>query len=656
MVAAGTQLSQYRVVRRIGAGGMAEVFLAQVSGAAGFTRPVAIKTIVAAGAAPESISLFLDEARVASLLQHAAIVQTLDLGFQNDTLFIAMEYVPGPPLSRVISELKQHKETMPPHLVAHVGAKIAGALDYAHRRVLAPNGQPIQLVHRDVSPQNILLARSGAVKLTDFGVARASVQTHRTKTGQVRGKAAYMAPEQVRAHPLDGRTDMFALGLVLYEALTGVRPFQRNSDINSMRAIISEDVPPLKSHNANVPEDIDRVITKMLRRIPADRYAHCGEVEEEMLRLLRNHRAIDDEVQALLVRLFGEEQWSDAMPEVEAWQPTIASLDTPVTPRFRSGPLSPEVAALLATPATPADPAAAGLPISAPTAQAVGPASRSSANGRSGLTASAATATRQSGSDVMRGVVEAGASGLSSPISLSSGAIETAIPEGAIPRGPLSPTSTPALLSSPTSLTSPISVVSDVNANRWRIVFLAAAALLIAIAVLAVTRRGERSRPLSAPIEAKGPVAPTLPQVAPARAPEPGTTPPPAANETPPLESTASPPAETAGGERTTRAPRTEPEPRTAKEVKERPARETRGTKKAPEVPAPQEARAAPAQPRIDRDAVITEAFALKTRVASKDKDLAKQIDNMAGELAIGREPTAKDLELLKRARQVAND
>lgn len=227
------------------------------------------------------------------------------------------------------------------------------------------------------------------------------------------------------------------------------------------------------------------------------------------------------------------------------------------------------------------------------------------------------------------------------------------MPEGAIPGGPLSPASTPALLSSPTSLTSPISVVSDVNANRWRVVFLAAAALLIAIAVLAVTRRGERSRPLPAPVEAKGPAAPMLPQVAPARAPEPGATPPPAANEVPPPESTASAPTETLGVERATRP---EPEPRATREVKDRPAREARATKRAPEVPAHSEARAAPAQPRIDRDAVITEAFALKTRVASKDKDLAKQIDNMAGELAIGREPTAKDLELLRRARQVADD
>jgi serine/threonine-protein kinase len=224
------------------------------------------------------MGLFLDEARVASNLAHANIVQTLDLGLESDTLFIAMEYVPGPPLSRVIKELKDRGRLLPPHLVAYIGAKMAHALDFAHRRVTTAQGQPLALVHRDISPQNILVSRSGIVKLMDFGVARASIQMHKTKTGQVRGKAAYMAPEQVRAQALDGRTDMFALGLVLYEMLTAYRPFQRNNEIASMRAIIGEDVPPLADRNPDVPPELAAAVARCLRRPPDERYAHCGEL------------------------------------------------------------------------------------------------------------------------------------------------------------------------------------------------------------------------------------------------------------------------------------------------------------------------------------------------------------------------------------------
>jgi serine/threonine-protein kinase len=357
MVNSDTALGPYRLIRRIGAGGMAEVFLAEKTGAAGFSRHMAVKTILAGGAPQESIGLFLDEARVASALQHPAIVQTLDLGFENDTLFIAMEYVPGPALSRVIQELKTTgRPPLAPHQVAYVGARVASALDFAHRRVTTPLGQPLALVHRDVSPQNILVSRQGLVKLMDFGVARASIQMHKTRTGQVRGKAAYMAPEQVRAQPLDGRTDMFALGLVLYEALTAWRPYQRTNEINSMRAIISEDVPPLRDRNPAVPEALAEVIHRAIRRPIQERFAHCGELEEALLAHLGGHTpsAIERELEALIDKVFGQERYADGSPEVEAWQPTMASLTSPVTPGSKL-PMTPTIANMLgpATPATP---------------------------------------------------------------------------------------------------------------------------------------------------------------------------------------------------------------------------------------------------------------------------------------------------------------
>ena len=349
------QIGQYRIIRRLGAGGMAEVFLAEKAGAAGFSVMVAIKTILAGGAPPDSISLFLDEARVASVLHHSGIVQTLDLGFENETLFIVMEYVAGPPLSRLIFEMKRQKRFLSPHLVAYVGAKIANALDYAHRRVTAPDGRALNLIHRDVSPQNILVTRDAVVKLTDFGVARASIQMHKTKTGQVRGKAAYMAPEQVRAKDLDGRTDMFALGLVLYEALTGVRAYQRKSDIQSMRAILSDKVTPIHDSNPSVPDDLVQVIMKTLEKKPAGRYNHCSELEQALTKTYAHMResAIEKQITDLMDELFGQQKWGEMPdgPSVEAWQPTLnidkdGKVKAPKLNRL-GGDLSPEVAAML---------------------------------------------------------------------------------------------------------------------------------------------------------------------------------------------------------------------------------------------------------------------------------------------------------------------
>jgi serine/threonine protein kinase len=357
MVQTGAQLGPYRLLRRIGAGGMAEVFLGQRIGAEGFARTVAIKTILAIGAEEEGIGLFLDEARVAAYLEHAAIVQTLDLGFENDTLFIVMEYVPGPALSRIIRDFKKSNRFLSPAVVAYVGARVASALDYAHRRATTPDGKLLKLVHRDISPQNIMLTRGGMVKLTDFGVARASVQTHRTRTGQVRGKAAYMAPEQVRAGQLDGRTDVFALGLVLYEALTAIRAYQRKTDIMSMRAILTDELAPIKDANPSVPDELVEVVGRALSKKPEQRFQSAQEMADALARTYkqRSEASIEGEIVAVINELFGPEQYTkdENNTPVEAWQPTITAQaegdggSHPTPHRITGSKLSPKIAALL---------------------------------------------------------------------------------------------------------------------------------------------------------------------------------------------------------------------------------------------------------------------------------------------------------------------
>ncbi len=327
--------------------------MAERQGAQGFARTVAIKTILANGAEEEAVRLFLDEARVAAAVEHGAIVQTFDLGYENETLFIAMEYVAGPTLSRLVRDLKKkHGRLLDPPIVAYIGARVASALDYAHRRATGPDGTPLNLVHRDISPQNILLTRTGLVKLSDFGVARASIQTHKTKTGQVRGKAAYMAPEQVRAKQLDGRTDIFALGLVLFEALTAKRVFHRKGDIQSMRAVLSDPVPSVLHFNPDCPAELDATILRCVEKDPNKRFQNAGEMEQALLQVADKvgSSRIEHQITEIIDEVFGEADMytsSDEGPAVEAWQPTIAAEAIDLKPMKLSGQLDPEVARML---------------------------------------------------------------------------------------------------------------------------------------------------------------------------------------------------------------------------------------------------------------------------------------------------------------------
>jgi serine/threonine protein kinase len=641
LVAEGTQLSQYRIVRRIGAGGMAEVFLAQVSGAAGFTRPVAIKTILAAGAPQESITLFLDEARVASILHHASIVQTLDLGYENETLFIVMEYVPGPPLSRVIHELKVRGRTLPPHVTAYVGAKIAAALDFAHRRVMTASGQPLNLVHRDVSPQNILVTRAGMVKLTDFGVARASIQTHRTKTGQVRGKAAYMAPEQVRAQPLDGRTDMFALGLVLYEALTTTRAFQRKSEIASMRAIINEDVPPIHDRNPDVPKDLAEVITRTLRRPKEERYANCGELEEALMRTIRQlrHSAIEDELSSLLVELFGDEQFTDSMPAVEGWQPTLISGSTPVLPRTKlpSGSLSPELAQLLGqTPPTPITPASStgGSPLRAPLDPPPGAVTQPplrpppGADLKSDAARLRVTVPSRELPHQLPGTIP-----LPTP---------PAIP-GLTPSGSsapatssmASPISVPSLTQIP-SITHPLATQPMLSGppDRGRaktIAWITGGGAALALAAIVASRLATPPEPIEAPVGAE-PKASTPRAVV-------AQPPPKIAQELPPPRREPEPAPEARPIEERRPPKQREPRETRAKEPKEREAAR-------PPPPPPS------ARRQVDKSTLVARVLSLKKR-ATAQPELQKKLGDLANDLLIGREASPEDLELVERAEQM---
>ncbi len=277
---------QLLLLERIAVGGMAEVYRAKSFGTHGFERVVAVKRILASMAEDEEfVRMFVDEARLASSLTHQNIVQIYDFGQQDKLHYIAMEYVAGRDLRTILDRHKKLREPMNPAMACTVIAKVAEALDYAHRK-RDPSGKEVKIIHRDVSPQNVLLSFDGEVKLCDFGIAKAVTQSTRTQVGVLKGKFAYMSPEQVRGRQIDRRSDVFALGVIFYEMLTGERLFLGESDYSTLEAVRSARVPPPRQFNPSLPPKLEEICLKMLTREPADRYQWASDVLEDVTRFL----------------------------------------------------------------------------------------------------------------------------------------------------------------------------------------------------------------------------------------------------------------------------------------------------------------------------------------------------------------------------------
>ena len=248
-LAAGTPIGKYVVRRKLAEGGMAEIYLAAALGPEGFEKDVVIKRVRPGLAGdPEFVRMFIAEARVASRLNHANLVHIFDFDKHEDTYYLAMEYVRGHSLWELRRRCQERGVAIPPMLVAQIGMEVARGLAYAHR--LTDGGQSLNLVHRDVTPHNVLLSFDGAVKLTDFGIAKAG--GHATTSGMLKGKFAYMSPEQARGDALDARTDVFALGVTLWELLTGARLFEGDGDVAVLRAVQERLIVPPARLNPGV--------------------------------------------------------------------------------------------------------------------------------------------------------------------------------------------------------------------------------------------------------------------------------------------------------------------------------------------------------------------------------------------------------------------
>jgi serine/threonine protein kinase len=277
---------KYLLLDRISVGGMAEVFKAKSYGVEGFEKIIAIKRILPTmGEDRDFIKMFIDEAKIAGQLAHANICQIFELGRIDGSHFIAMEYIWGKDLLQIGNRLRKVKQQMPIPMGCFAISKVLEGLDYAHRK-RDPLGRPLEIVHRDCSPQNVLVSYEGEVKVIDFGIAKATSRNSRTMAGVLKGKFGYMSPEQVRGLPLDRRSDIFALGTMLFECLTGERLFQGPTDFSTLEKVRNVDIPSPRSVNPKIPEAVEKVILKALARDVEDRYQWCSEMLADLQQYL----------------------------------------------------------------------------------------------------------------------------------------------------------------------------------------------------------------------------------------------------------------------------------------------------------------------------------------------------------------------------------
>ena len=289
------QFGRYLLLDRIGAGGMAEVWKAKSFGVEGFEKTLALKRILPELASvPDLSEMFVHEAKLSVRLSHANIVQVFDLGrveertSEKPSYYIAMEYVAGLDLATLIARARRTKTVLPFGLAVFVGTEVAKALDHAHRR-RDEQGRPLGIVHRDVSPQNILVSWEGEVKVTDFGIAKAlgfadlSAPAEGSTTPRVVGKLSYMSPEQSLGAKVDGRSDLFALGTVLYELIAGTNPFFAKSKDETLRRVRAAEAPPLEIVRPDVPPLLASIVRRLLAREADARFADAGKLHEQLL-------------------------------------------------------------------------------------------------------------------------------------------------------------------------------------------------------------------------------------------------------------------------------------------------------------------------------------------------------------------------------------
>lgn len=303
------RIGRYEVVGELAVGGMATILLGRLVGPRGFERPVVIKRILPHLArVTEFVDMFVDEARIVAGIRHPNVVQVQELGREGDELFLVMEYLEGESVGGLLRRVVSRGERIDYALAMHIVAEASAGLHAAHD-LTDEAGKPRGLVHRDVSPQNVMVTYAGEVKVLDFGVAKAADRHTKTEAGQLKGKFEYMSPEQCASKPLDRRSDVFALGILLYELSTGRRLFRRDGELATLKAICEEPVPSPAGVSTDYPPQLAAICLRALARRPADRHATAAELRRDLLSAQRElgTEVVPEESLAHLMRqLFAE--------------------------------------------------------------------------------------------------------------------------------------------------------------------------------------------------------------------------------------------------------------------------------------------------------------------------------------------------------------
>lgn len=281
------QFGKYLLLEKLAAGGMAEVYLSKTAGAVGVNKFVAIKRILPQYSGnQEFIEMFKEEAKICVNLNHGNVVSIFDFGIEHESFFLVMEFVPGKNLRQIINELKKLNKSFTTEQIVFIVKEVAAGLDHAHRCVDSATGRPLNITHRDMSPQNVMVSFEGEIKVIDFGIAKAETQLEATKAGTLKGKFGYMSPEQAEGFPIDPRTDVFALGIVLWELLANDRLFTASNEAAILRKIRDCQIPPIRKINPAVPPELERIVNKALAKDKNLRYQTAANFHRDLNRFL----------------------------------------------------------------------------------------------------------------------------------------------------------------------------------------------------------------------------------------------------------------------------------------------------------------------------------------------------------------------------------
>jgi serine/threonine protein kinase len=330
-------LGRFRLLGRIGEGGMAEVYRAMMIGPEGFERELVLKRILPRlSQSGDFKTMFIREAKICAQMLHPNIVQIYEFGAAEGGYFIAMESIQGVTLRELLTSLRKDERAIPHNIAADITRQICIGLDYAHT-LRSPDGEPLEIVHQDISPTNIMLAFTGTVKILDFGIARAAeFAEEEAKKGLIKGKVSYLSPEQIFVRPFDARADIFALGVVFHEMLTGRRLFQSRNDITKMRELLAAPILPPSAIDAMIPRELDRITMRALELDPKDRYQSAADMAADLERTLIAARYSSRDLSRLLRDIYtaGDEPVVviDAADEKDALEHTVAITSTTTLP------------------------------------------------------------------------------------------------------------------------------------------------------------------------------------------------------------------------------------------------------------------------------------------------------------------------------------